>query len=308
MNFLAFVARRGRWVLPTGLAIGVAAPGLARAMEPLIVPILAALLFLAALRIGPGAVAAARVQLPRTLALTAALQVVPPLVAVALFTGFGVADNILAIGVVLVLAASPITGLPGLVVLSGADPAPALRQLVIGTALLPLTVLPVLAVLPVFESPGAVILGALRLMAIILLAGAGGMWLRSRLPRLARPEGVQAVDALTALGMGLLVIALTSAIGPALLSADPMLWAVLALVTVLNFASQGACFVAVRSAGGNAPALAIAAGNRNLALFLAALPPATAQEMLLFVGCYQVPMFLTPILLAPLYRRASDSA
>ena len=40
---------------------------------------------------------------------------------------------------------------------------------------------------------------------------------------------------------------------------------------------------------------------------LAALPEPVGQALLLFVGCYQVPMFLTPLLLAPLYRRLGDS-
>jgi arsenite transporter len=47
---------------------------------------------------------------------------------------------------------------------------------------------------------------------------------------------------------------------------------------------------------------AICAGNRNIALFLAALPPAVSDPILLFIGCYQIPMYLTPILLARMYR------
>jgi hypothetical protein len=109
--------------------------------------------------------------------------------------------------------------------------------------------------------------------------------------------------------MGLVVIALTSALGPALLAGDAALWAVLALVFVLNFGTQLATLAVVRArgAGRDASALAIVAGNRNLALFLAALPEPVGQALLLFVGCYQVPMFLTPLLLAPLYRRLGDS-
>ena len=49
--------------------------------------------------------------------------------------------------------------------------------------------------------------------------------------------------------------------------------------------------------------LAIVAGNRNIALFLTALPSTITDPLLLFIGCYQVPMFLTPIMLNRLYRR-----
>ena len=51
------------------------------------------------------------------------------------------------------------------------------------------------------------------------------------------------------------------------------------------------------------PALAITAGNRNIALFLVALPPETTDALLLFIGCYQVPMYLTPLLMTRFYAR-----
>ena len=46
----------------------------------------------------------------------------------------------------------------------------------------------------------------------------------------------------------------------------------------------------------------IVAGNRNIALFLSVLPQATADELLLFIGCFQIPMYLTPILLGRFYQ------
>ena len=47
--------------------------------------------------------------------------------------------------------------------------------------------------------------------------------------------------------------------------------------------------------------LGVSAGNRNIALFLAALPATVTDPLLLFIGCYQVPMYLTPIILRPVY-------
>lgn len=48
--------------------------------------------------------------------------------------------------------------------------------------------------------------------------------------------------------------------------------------------------------------LAIGAGNRNIALFLVALAPETLAPLLVFIGCWQLPMYLTPILLPRLYQ------
>jgi arsenite transporter len=100
-------------------------------------------------------------------------------------------------------------------------------------------------------------------------------------------------------------VGLMSAVGPALVAGEAALWAILALVLTLNFGIQLAVWSALRRAGAGrtAPAMAIVAGNRNLALFLAALPPETVEALLLFVGCFQVPMYLTPLVMARLYRR-----
>ena len=45
------------------------------------------------------------------------------------------------------------------------------------------------------------------------------------------------------------------------------------------------------------PGTALVAGNRNIALFLVALPAETTDALLLFIGAYQVPMYLTPMLM-----------
>jgi hypothetical protein len=49
----------------------------------------------------------------------------------------------------------------------------------------------------------------------------------------------------------------------------------------------------------------IVAGNRNVALFFVALPVTQSPEFLIFLGCYQIPMYLTVILMRPLFGRPS---
>jgi hypothetical protein len=235
------------------------------------------------------------------------LQTVMPLAALVVMAQFGWQDSIVGLGVVLALAASPITGSPGLAVLSGADPMPALRALVIGTALLPLTVLPVFWFMPIFSDPASTLIAAVRLLAIILIACGGALLLRRAWPGLGRPGVQQGMDGLMALSMGFLVIALMSAVGPAIMAGDPALWWILGLVLMLNFSTQLIVWAAFRGTGAGkiAPSMAIVAGNRNLALFLAAVPPEVAEDLLLFVGCFQIPMYLTPLTMARLYARAT---
>lgn len=308
------VARQGRALLVAGLVIGIVFPGLSRAMMPAVAPLIVVLLFLAALRIGPAGMTP-RGQgraLRRGFGLMLAMQLALPLAALALLAPLGALGGVLAAGVVLVLAAPPLTGSPGLAALSGADPGVALRQLVISTAFLPLTALPVLFLLPLPGAPetraaGEMLAASLgmagRLVVMIALA-AGGAWLvRRRVPALNAPDAPAVIDAGLALTMGLVVIGLMSAVGPALMAGDPALFAGIALSFLICFGLQIATFRLMAQSEDDPASLAILAGNRNLAIFLAAVPPDSAAALMLFVGCYQVPMYLTPLFAPWLYRR-----
>jgi hypothetical protein len=104
--------------------------------------------------------------------------------------------------------------------------------------------------------------------------------------------------------MAVLVVGLMSAVGPALRSDPTALALNLAVAFAANFGLQIGTFLILRRRDpANAAPLAIVAGNRNIALFLTALPSTITDPLLLFIGCYQVPMFLTPIMLNRLYRR-----
>lgn len=241
---LGWIAGQGRLLLVAGLAAGIVLPGLARAMEPMILPLIVVLLFLSALRIDPLAA------LPRGrgwlralgLVLVLLMQTGFPLVAVVLLWAAGWLSAPLAVGVVLALSGPPLTGSPGIAILTGAPPPPALRQMVLGTALLPLTVLPVFWLMPVFGDTGDVLAGTGRLLAIVLVAGGGGIVVRRMVPRWQAPGPQRAVEGLIALAMGLVVIGLMSAVGPALMAASPAFWLTLAAAFAISFGVQ----VAVR--------------------------------------------------------------
>jgi ACR3 family arsenite transporter len=298
------MARHGRLLLVAGLVAGVALPGLAAAMKPALPEMVAALLFLAALRIGPRAAIGAVTNLPRVLAAILVLQLALPLLGLGVFIAAGVETMPLFVALTLMLAGSSISGSPNLTILTGNDPAPALRLLVLGTALLPLTVIPVFWLSPALGGFGEVFAAALRLLAVIALAGGAGFVLHSLFLRQAQPATIRAIDGMSALMMAVVVVALMSAVGPALFS-QPVTFALWLLVAfAANFGMQIATYALSGSAAlrDERVALAVVAGNRNIALFLAALPAAVTDPLLVFIGCYQIPMYLTPILLARLYR------
>ena len=49
--------------------------------------------------------------------------------------------------------------------------------------------------------------------------------------------------------------------------------------------------------------IGLIAGNRNLALFLTSMAFANSEPALLFLACYQLPMYLTPTVMRPFFHR-----
>lgn len=306
MAGFAFLARHGKLLLVAGLVAGALLPEFALTMRPAIAPLIVSLLFLAVLRLGPAGIVAGLRGVHRAIGLAILLQLLLPLAAAGAFAALGVLGHPIAMGTVLVLAAAPVTGSPNITLMAGGDPAPALRQLVIGTALLPLTVVPVFTAMPAFGDAGAVARAAGELLLLIGAAGGMAVALRHFAIVPGTPAAFQVMDGLAAALMGLVVVGLMSAIGPAITEAPRELAMALAAAFVVNVPLQiAASAIAARSAPLAAPALGITAGNRNAALFLSVLPLATANDLLLFIGCFQIPMYLTPFLLSRWYRFAA---
>ena len=104
--------------------------------------------------------------------------------------------------------------------------------------------------------------------------------------------------------MAVMVIGLMTSAQAALSSAPATLLVWLGAAFAANFGLQIAAGTVLSRLRAQPvrTAYAIAAGNRNIALFLVALPREVTDPLLLFIGCYQVPMYLTPILLGRFYR------
>ncbi|MGF0540201.1 hypothetical protein ACQQ2Q_19580 [Agrobacterium sp. ES01] len=299
---LHFFARHGRYVLVAGLVAGIAFPALAALLRPMIPEMVAVMLFVAALRIGPAQAFGKLTEIRASLAMVVLYQIALPCGLGLVFLALGLSGPLVT-AAVLVTAASPISGSPNLTLLTGNDPAPALRLLIVGTALLPLTVLPAFALWPAFGTAGTVIFASLKLVGLIGLSAALAFAIRHfALPRPSAAT-MTAIDGFSALVMAVAVIGLMSAIGPAFANHPGSLITSLVAAFAVNFGLQLLVFGAMRARGPSASltAYSIIAGNRNAMLFLTALPASVTEPLLLFIACYQVPMYLTPILLGRLY-------
>ncbi|MEL7150107.1 MAG: hypothetical protein AAGK71_05205 [Pseudomonadota bacterium] len=294
---LGFIGRHGRWSLVAGLIAGFALPGVAVALRDWLPHFIAALLFISAYRIGPRAVFGSLTDLRHTALHILVLQLGAPLFAIGALTIAGMLHLMPALAFVLVLAAPSVTGAPNFAILMGKDPGRAMQLLLVGTALFPLTVIPVLWAIPAISTVSEVLLSAARLLGVIVLAVGAAFLLRR--DRSLSDGNRDALDGIAAVLLAVLVIGLMSAMGPALRETPCELFLWLAFALVLNFGLQlnAYAFMAKKNAG-----VAIVTGNRNIALFLVALPPDIVDELLLFIGCYQIPMYLTPLVMRRVMR------
>jgi len=301
---LCWASRHGKAWLVAGLLAGLLIHDLTVAIRPWLPEIVAFLLFLTAFRVGPRAAFGTLSEARMAFVYALVFQLVMPLAAIGVLSALGVAASPLGLVLILMMAAPSITGSPNFTIMLRHDPVPAMRLLIVGTAFFPLTVLPILWLSPALGEREAVLIAALRLIAIIVAAVAAAFALRwAACPELDDRRR-EALDGLSAITLAVIVIGLMSALGPAL-TEDPattLRW--LAIAFAANFGLQIATYAVLRALGDKRRAVpaGIVAGNRNIALFLVALPASVTDPLLIFIGCYQLPMYLTPILLKPLYK------
>lgn len=305
-RLLWLASTHARLCLILGLLGGVLLPGLAGAMVPWLPLMVAGLLAISALRIGHRAATGAVTDLRWGLGSVVVLQTLLPLILFGILSGLGLMNTPAALATVLVCAAPAITGSVNLSLLMKLDAGRMMQILVLGTAAFPLTVLPVLWVLPQLGDPSAVIFAALKLLGVILIATALGFGLRAWFFPQPTDGQIKALDGLSVLAFSIIVVGLMAALNPALRS-DP--WAVLnwaLLAFAIGFGLQILTLLVLRTSRLRAVAgiLALGAGNRNIAIFLVALPPEVMAPLMIFIGCWQLPMYLTPLLLPRLYARA----
>ena len=303
---LSWLGRQGTRAVAASIFIGIMVPPLAALLKPIFAYALFVLLCLAFLRVDP---VRAHFSRPATVAAAAAWMMLgtPLMIGLAL-VAVGIADRLpgLYVAMILQAAAPPVISAPTLAALMGLDAALSLATLVVCTALTPLTapifatlfVGPAMAISPV--ALGAKLLGLLAGAAIVaaLVRRVGGKeWVARQSER---------VDGLSVVALFFFAVALMDGVLASIIN-EPL--KVLGL-TLLSFAlSLGlaglTALVFARLGGGQALALGLAAGNRNMGLMLAAAGAAVPDLTWLYFAVAQFPIYLMPAMLKPLARRVA---
>jgi len=288
--------------------VGCLAPGLSNTLQPLIPTLIAALLFVACLRINwtPNIVKTAL--LPAS-CWVLVFQLLIPFFA-ALFLAAIQLDLIWRIPLLFVLAAAPVTGSPNIVSMLGGKPETALATLIIGTTALPFTALPMLSTLNSLQVSPFILPMVARLVLTIGLAIAAAILVRKlALKGEHSHERRASLDLCAAFLLAVVVVGLMSGFHAPDVTCLTLL-AMLLFACVLNIGMHLLGIAYAHGMQQRYPMSALAtetsgimSANRNVALLLTALPMATLEPHLLFLACYQVPMYLTPLVAGWCYRR-----
>lgn len=295
-----------RVLLVLGLTAGVALPGIAGAVSPYLPEMVAVLLVITAFRIGRRDALGSLADLRWSLPVVLVLQVGLPLLLAALLYISGQLQTPLGLALLLATSAPTISGGPSLALMLGQSPARLMQLLVLGTAVFPLTVLVVLHIAPVIGPSDALFSIGLRSLATIVGAAILGFVLRRLFLPHPTPDQVKAMDGAAILFFALIVVGLMAALGPSLAAAPQVVFLWMLAAFGLSFGAQILSILVLRNSrlSQMAGPVALAAGNRNIALYLVALEPAVVAPVMVFIACWQLPMYLTPILLRGLYTRA----
>ncbi len=310
LDAVEWVGARARWFLAIGAVAALFLQDLAAILRPALPFFVALMYFLAMVRIDLPAVFR-RTLRPRRMALIVstciALMIVTPAAFAALAHVFGLGGEIKA-SLVYISAAPPLGSAAALCLLLSLDAALALELTIVGSFLAPIFGPFITALLLGDAVPIDPLALSLRLSAMI---GAGALCALIARPLIGADTiaiRARAFDGIGAIAMVVTVIPIFAGVTDEIIRAPALALGVLGLVFALNIGMQLLTVMPLRRIAEpeRAGAVSLIWGNRNAALYLAALPQ--TPVFTLFVALYQFPMYMTPLLLKKIYKNKATKA
>ena len=298
-----WLGRHGKAVLAAGIFLGLALPPLAQLLRPLLTPSVVMLLALTFLRMDWAAVAThLRRPLPATLLIVWLLVVSPAVMVLA--TRLAGLPTGLADAMLLWAASPPLIAAPALAALLGLDAALALVGTAVATFVMLLTLPPLVLLLAGIDlglDPAHLLL---RLALLTFGALAIALVLRRVAGAAAIADHPERIDGAIVLTLLLFAIAAMDGVTAEAFSAPLRVLGFVAAAFAANLSFQflGAA-VFSRLPRRTALALGVTSGNRNLAILVGSLGTSAPPDVFLYFAVGQLPIYLLPGLLAPIYRR-----
>jgi BASS family bile acid:Na+ symporter len=290
-------------LLAVGIFAGVFIPPLAALFRDFVTITVAGLMTLVLLRVDLAQVVAYLRRPVLVAAMTAWLLLLMPVItyAIAMATGL---DGPLGAALVISATGCAATSSPAFARMVGLDGEISLVVAVVTTLLVPFTAPPL--ALGLMGIDLAISLGGL--MARLALVVGLPLLLSIAIRRMVRPEVLHrfgpSVDGAVVWLVVLYGFGVMDGMLAKLLAEPGWVMGGLALAFAGNFGMNALTALVFLPAGRRlALAGGLLAGNRNMALYLAVLPAATDERILLFFALCQFPLFLSPFLLRPVYAR-----
>ena len=303
LRLLSLSSRHASVLLAVGIFGGALIPPLAAAFHPLVGPCVLGMMTLIFLRVDIEGTLVHLRRPGRVALIVAILLLVSPVLMAFVVEPLGLDRGITA-GLVLFAAGAAATSSPAFARMVGLDPELSLVVSLLSTLLVPLTAPPLaswLAGIDLAIGTGAFMA---RLALVVGLPALVSLGLR----RLIGPRRLQSAGPAVDGALVWLVVGYGFGVMDGLqarLATDPR-WVVIALIAAFlaDYGLNAATTLALRPMGRiRAASAGLMAGNRNMALFLAVLPVSADPRVALFFALCQFPLFLSPFLLRPLYRR-----
>ncbi|MFT7449110.1 MAG: putative Na+-dependent transporter [Glaciecola sp.] len=300
---ITFIIARSPLLLIGSILLGLFLPGLAEFIRPYVVPTSVIMVPLSVLRIDMMRLAGA-VRSPTRVLLAAAMV----LVGLPLMVG-GVAIAIglppwMATGLVLIAAAPPLSSAAAFAILLRIDAALVTAISLCATLAAPLTLWLVTTSLPGLGDGVDITSLVLRLAGFLVFAFVTAFLIRRVFGETIVRRTAPQIDALTVLLVMVIGVGVMHEIGQSMRS-DVWLWAYLFAATWLVSILSCAMAVGVFWRLGRDFALAtgVAAAVKNIALMVAAVAPVVEPNVLLVVMTAQLPTFIAPLILRPVFSR-----
>ncbi len=307
ISLICFLGRHARLVLPAGIIAALLLPEITARWD-LILPVIITLIYAASmirLDLKHSFVSALR---PKRLLKTAGLSLFilcfVPISYVLIARLFGLADLLMP-SLVWYAVAPPIASTVWICTLLGFPAALAMEIVVLTSLAAPFTG-PFLASFILHDIAAIDPLFLFFRLAGMIMGGTFialcGQWIMGR-QNIERHREI--FDGLSSLAMLVFLVPVFNGMGPVILLAPEMALSLLGLAILMNLGIQAAIMIGAQTPfskpyRSTAQVMSVVTGNRNVGLYFAALPPDPIFG--LFTAMYQVPLYLTPLLLGSLNK------
>lgn len=307
---LDFIGRHATRFMFGGVLVGLALPWLANLMRPLFVPLLLIPLTLALMRLDWQAFKAYGRRPVLIVAILAFLLLFCPVLMLFVLKPFGLPVPLNA-AIVLMAAAPPIVSAAAISFILGLDAALAVIVIVLATALVPLTLPPLAFILlgiqvemslPEFMARLALLVGSAFVAALVLRRFTSPIW---------RNEKARLLDGTSVLVLVLFAVAIMAGVTDKMLQSPGYVALTTIAAFIANLSLQalgyGVGRLVFRLGRPASATLALLTGNCNMGLVMVALADRAEFDMVVFFAMGQLPMYMLPGLLYPLYKKLAHS-